>query len=227
MSFSVLPNELVMEFFTWLPLKALIAAQGVNRQWRHLLPLSNLLPARKALLALYLDAVEKEFIPEDTKSHPDNLLQFDRITYLSRLVAKNNNEDLPEEFRVWILEWPCIVMGWMWPGHINFPHPKKDTLGRKCLTYHISGQIMMWLTGFSKSWLVTRDRGAGKYIKGTVRTRSEVTGKVEIASSWVAWLTEMLHKGSQIDSEIMFVCTTLTLSDIAPAAGLSLSTSTW
>jgi hypothetical protein len=111
-----LPNELLLEIFSFLPLKSLISARFVNQRWRQLVPKSDLLPARRALYALYYHVI----------NHP-NFLNTREAT-LSVLGPKIDREGLislwegcgvvvlPEEFKLWLLEWPeKAVFGWMWP----------------------------------------------------------------------------------------------------------------
>lgn len=113
---SSLPNELLMEIITWLPLKSLIAAQGVDQHWRRLTSLAGIMPARRVLLNLYLQAIARDDITSLITSMRAHIHAFDRPSYVAALVAKNGGVDLPEEFRTWILEWPAGVMGWIWPG---------------------------------------------------------------------------------------------------------------
>lgn len=127
MSISTWPPEL-LEIYEWLPLKSLIAAQGVNRQWRHLVPLADILPARRALLDLYIDFVASPVFLPTRPMILENLRPFDREAYIA--IFHNAGLSLPVEFLVWLLEWPNkAVIGCYWPGLPNdlFITPHKNT----------------------------------------------------------------------------------------------------
>lgn len=120
MSISHLPNELLLELFIWLPLPSLLAVLRVSRKWHHLAPLSRLLPPRQALLALFTNTSESDRGTYAKIKH--YLKDFDREAYLVRLTAtlpanSHPGAELPEEFRLWVLEWPAIPLlpGWAWP----------------------------------------------------------------------------------------------------------------
>ncbi|KAJ7137649.1 hypothetical protein C8R46DRAFT_876065, partial [Mycena filopes] len=110
-----LPNELLLQVFPYLPLKALISARGVDTFWRALVLLAELDPVRRSLLDLYLRTIES---PAFTRTRPwvlANLHSFDREAYIDALLDQHNY--VPREFRLWILEWPArAVVGCAWPG---------------------------------------------------------------------------------------------------------------
>ncbi|KII94394.1 hypothetical protein PLICRDRAFT_426471 [Plicaturopsis crispa FD-325 SS-3] len=116
MFISDLPPELLLEIFAHLPhLKSLIAAQGVSRDWRRLLPLSNIRPARRALLELYMHAVNSPSFLATRATILPHVVPFDREAYLENLCY--TPDTLPEQFRLWILEWPArATIGRLWPG---------------------------------------------------------------------------------------------------------------
>lgn len=116
MSILDLPNEVLMEIFTWFPLRSLIVAQGVDQRWRQLAPLVHIMPARRSLLNLYLKAISTPQVLDVVHEMKHHIRIFDRWGYLASLEARNQGAELPEEFRVWILEWPSPVLGWTWPG---------------------------------------------------------------------------------------------------------------
>ncbi|KZP07499.1 hypothetical protein FIBSPDRAFT_875427 [Athelia psychrophila] len=105
-----------MEIVTWLPLKSLIAARGLDHRWRHLTSLASILRARRLLLDLYLQAIANAQVVDTIESIRPHLRPFDRPSYVALLEHKNGGVALPEEFRVWLLEWPSAVIGWAWPG---------------------------------------------------------------------------------------------------------------
>lgn len=110
-----LPNELIMQTITFLPLKSLISTRGVNHKWRTMVGLSNILPGRRALLNLYLDAVESPQFQSARSTVLANLHSFDRDSYLNALTKLGLS--ISEEFHLWVMEWPeRAVLGWSWPG---------------------------------------------------------------------------------------------------------------
>lgn len=121
---STIP-ELLLEIFRWLPLKSLIAAQGVNCQWRHLVPLADILPTRRALFDLYINFLASPvFLPTRTTILSD-MRPFDRDAFVASL--RDGNYSLPDEFLVWLLEWPNkAVIGCIWPG---LPPSERNCIG--------------------------------------------------------------------------------------------------
>jgi hypothetical protein len=110
-----LPNELLLEIFPHFTLKSLIAGQGVCRKWRQLIPLSDILPTRRAFLELYLRVISSPIFPQTRKWTLANLREFNRQEYIDLLLKQHDY--LPEAFRLWILEWPArAVFGCSWPG---------------------------------------------------------------------------------------------------------------
>jgi hypothetical protein len=110
------PNEILLELFSILPLKALIVSSGVDTKWRHLIPLSPIHPARRALLELYYHVIENPGFLSTRVSVIRSLKSFDRDACVAALESLDICV-LPEEFRMWILEWPeKAVFGWVWPG---------------------------------------------------------------------------------------------------------------
>ncbi|KII94389.1 hypothetical protein PLICRDRAFT_36656 [Plicaturopsis crispa FD-325 SS-3] len=121
MHISDLPPELLLEVFAHLPhLRSLIAAQGVNRDWRRLLPLSDIRPARRALLELYMHAVKSPSFLATRETILPQIVPFDREEYLAKLcpAPPHSPDMLPEQFRLWILEWPTrATISRLWPGY--------------------------------------------------------------------------------------------------------------
>ncbi|KAJ7619612.1 hypothetical protein FB45DRAFT_931205 [Roridomyces roridus] len=114
---DVFPPELAAEIFTHLPLKALVAAEGVCRQWKEFVAVADIYPSRRALFRLYQKIVHDPLF-HDVDSRPwlwENLRPFDRQAYLDHILAQHNY--IPEDFRLWILEWPNkAVIACAWPG---------------------------------------------------------------------------------------------------------------
>lgn len=113
---SSLPNELAMEIISWLPLKSLIATRGLNHHWQHLISIATILPARRKLFTLFLKAIAHVQVTDIIESIRPHLRQIDRLTYVASLESKIGGIEIPDEFRVWVLEWPSAVLGWTWPG---------------------------------------------------------------------------------------------------------------
>ena len=110
-----LSPELILAFFEVFPLKTLIAAQGVNKQWRSLVPKTTMLPARRKLYDLYHVAIVSPAFLANRAVLVQKLVPFDRSAFLATLEV--HGRTLPDEFRCWILEWPAkAVIGWTWPG---------------------------------------------------------------------------------------------------------------
>ncbi|TCD69467.1 hypothetical protein EIP91_007593 [Steccherinum ochraceum] len=107
-----LPNEILLQIYPYMPLQGLIAARGVDRRWRSLVSQAYIYPIRQRLLELYLYCLEK---PAFLDSRPDvipHIIPYDRDDYLKFLP-----DVIPEEFELWIREWPAYgVIGWIWPG---------------------------------------------------------------------------------------------------------------
>ncbi|KAJ7983195.1 hypothetical protein DFH06DRAFT_943304, partial [Mycena polygramma] len=98
-----------------------------------LVPLSDISPARRGLLDLYFMIIDS---PVFQQSHPWlllNLRPFDREAYINTLL--DQHDYLPEDFRIWILEWPAkAVIGCCWPGlpHRYYGAEETDGIERMC-----------------------------------------------------------------------------------------------
>jgi hypothetical protein len=115
---ATFPNEVLLQLFAVFPLKSLIIARGVNRRWRHLVPHSAILPARRALLDLYYTVISSPLFLSTRDVVFSSLHPFDRQKYINILLSHNKSAIiLPDEFLFWLLEWPTkAVFGWTWPG---------------------------------------------------------------------------------------------------------------
>lgn len=105
MAFEHLANELLLHFISYLPLKSLVAFRGVNRQWQQLVMVAEIPSARRELLQLYLAIVHSPYFLQTRPWVLENLRPFDRVAYVDALLAQYPR--LPEDFRIWILEWPA------------------------------------------------------------------------------------------------------------------------
>ncbi|KIJ35503.1 hypothetical protein M422DRAFT_212642 [Sphaerobolus stellatus SS14] len=109
------PNELYLELFSYLPLKSLIASRGVCHLWRTFAVEANIPASRRAFLNLYLELVESPYFHRTRPWVLQNLKLFDREAYLFSLV--NQGARLPDQFSLWILEWPAkAAIAGIWPG---------------------------------------------------------------------------------------------------------------
>ncbi|KAJ8515894.1 hypothetical protein ONZ45_g6749 [Pleurotus djamor] len=124
MSLHRFPNELLLALFAEFRLPSLVAARGVCRQWRNLVPATQH-PARVSLLNLYLQIIQEPWFITSRPRVLENLVSFDREAYVRKLEGVdegkgNENSEklvLPEGFRIWLLEWPSkAVFGGTWPG---------------------------------------------------------------------------------------------------------------
>lgn len=94
--FNDIPNEILFEIFSAIPLKGLIAARGVNRTWRNFIQYSSIPPARRALLELYDDVITCSGFIDTREEVISGLHSFDRYrdAYVASL-EKQLNGDLP------------------------------------------------------------------------------------------------------------------------------------
>ncbi|KAF4612028.1 hypothetical protein D9613_003675 [Agrocybe pediades] len=124
LSLDSLPNELLIHIFSFLELKPYLISRGVCKKWQVLLPLADLHPIRWRMLDLYHRMLQA---PEFVETRPwilENLRPFDRQAYIDGLLAQHSTA-IPEEFRLWILEWPAkMAIFGIWPGlpMVRFPH---------------------------------------------------------------------------------------------------------
>lgn len=109
------PNELLLKIYPHLPLQGLITAQGVCQKWRQLVPLSDIPTHRRAFYEFYMKLIQSPLFFRTRPWVLANLRPFDRQAFLDTLLEQYPY--LPEEFTLWILEWPArAVIGCCWPG---------------------------------------------------------------------------------------------------------------
>ncbi|KAJ7865677.1 hypothetical protein B0H13DRAFT_2561845 [Mycena leptocephala] len=114
-NFNDLPPEITLEIFPNMLLKGLISAEGVCRRWKELISQAAIHPVRLALLKLYQKTVSDPLFLPTRPWLLANLRPFDRQAYVDALLAQHNY--LPEDFRLWILEWPArATIACAWPG---------------------------------------------------------------------------------------------------------------
>lgn len=172
-----LPVELILHFFSCLPIKSLIASRGVCKGWRRLVPLADLNPNRRRLLQLFDTIINSPFFLRTRPWTVNNLQDFDRQAYVDALLEQYDK--IPEEFRLWILEWPArVAVRCQWPGlpfvdcrgenierekGINFlanVPPQLSALIYKdadSVVKHIPG-LLIWRADFGTTWLIFDDK---------------------------------------------------------------------
>ncbi|KAJ7932780.1 hypothetical protein B0H13DRAFT_2307440 [Mycena leptocephala] len=139
-----MPTELLLELIPYFCLKSLIAGRLVCQLWRSLIPgdhiklatpLADIDPARLRLLQLY-DRLCKSDVVNERAWTLENLKPFDRQAYLDALL--DQHDDLPEEFRLWILEWPArAAINCYWPG-------LPDTYCSRVLPLNMADPTTLW-----------------------------------------------------------------------------------
>lgn len=118
------PNEILLQIFSFLPLKSLIIGRTVSQEWRRLIPLADINPIRRSFLDFYLNLVDSPIFPQTRPWVLANLQPFDRQQYINDLL--DQHPYVPEAFRMWILEWPAkAVIGCVWPGLPNVYCPSE------------------------------------------------------------------------------------------------------
>jgi len=112
-----LPDEVHFAIQSHMTLPTLLTARAVCRFWHSLIPGAHIPSARLSLLRLYLQAVHSPAFQVTRKHVVSRLQSFDRERAL-RMVAKDGTgDDIPEEFKLWILEWPeRAAFPGVWPG---------------------------------------------------------------------------------------------------------------
>jgi len=102
-----LPLEVLLECFSFMELKSLIISRGVCAGWRELVPKAPL-NARRQLLDLYYGIVNTDCSLKTRDYALESLQPFDRQAFIDNIVT--HYPTLPDDFRLWILEWPSGVI---------------------------------------------------------------------------------------------------------------------
>ncbi|KAL0961141.1 hypothetical protein HGRIS_006113 [Hohenbuehelia grisea] len=115
-SSPVFPNELWLEIIPHLELKPLIAIRCTSRVLRTFAASADIHPYRKSFLSIYLDLIDRPWFLATRPWLLENLRPFDRQAYLDDIAAFPDVY-IPEDFAMWILEWPeRAVIRCLWPG---------------------------------------------------------------------------------------------------------------
>ena len=92
------PNEILLQIFSFLPLKSLITGRTVSQEWRRLIPLADINPIRRSFLDFYLNLVNSPIFPQTRPWVLANLQPFDRQQYINDLLNQHpilRLEDMP------------------------------------------------------------------------------------------------------------------------------------
>lgn len=112
-----------------MELKPYIISHGVCKEWKRLLPLIEMHPIRNRLLELYRLMLRTPCFLGTREWIVKNLQPFDRQAYVDALLSQY--PFIPEDFRMWILEWPArMAIDCMWPG-LPFVDYREYTLRRR------------------------------------------------------------------------------------------------
>lgn len=217
-----IPNELLLEIFSWLPLKSMVAARGVNRLWRELVPSSDILLDRRELYDLFMSMVHSQTLKTELLPKP---LPFDREKYLTDLAKTIPDAELPKEFSLWIREWPSrLVMDWIWPSLpeksnirpiIKCPPASNEiyweerkTVGQKivCATLEmrgleVAGHGCGWTTWLILSGPKKDILGRICVLEGESYYEGEESGGWLSALTWTEWLKKRFERSEKDISE--------------------------
>lgn len=115
---AIFSFEILLQIFSHIQLKSIIKARCTCTLWRQLVPVANLLPARRRLYAIYLEALDSEPFITNRRHVLENLREFDRTDCIAALRYQITH--VPEDFELWIMEWPAkAAFDCFWPG---LPH---------------------------------------------------------------------------------------------------------
>ncbi|KAF8911428.1 hypothetical protein CPB84DRAFT_1957867 [Gymnopilus junonius] len=135
--FDSLPNELRLHCFSFLTLEALIASKAVCAEWRILVPLTDMYPPRRHLYNLYSMVIDNPKPDREAQLYYGRWFEpsFNREEYINSLLKQHHA--IPEEFRIWVLEWPArLIVNNIWPGltlkHCLLDGPSTGGSSRKC-----------------------------------------------------------------------------------------------
>ena len=173
--FQALPVELHLSIFFFFELKPFLLSHGVCKNWKRLLQVTDVHPTRKCMIQLYRQIVNTSGFEKPIKWARENLLPFDRETYVQSLLSQHSF--IPEDFCMWMLEWPSsLPIHNIWPG-LPFLEYRGDTTERphgvNWIAYNGSSPklhavvykyktaesrfvpaLLIWRTDKSTTWLV-------------------------------------------------------------------------
>ncbi|KIJ65040.1 hypothetical protein HYDPIDRAFT_39686 [Hydnomerulius pinastri MD-312] len=216
--FDRLPNELLLEFFTYVPLQTLIHSRGVCSKWRSLTMLSDLLPMRRRLLDLYLSVIESSVFLATRQETLSKLQTFDREQYIRNLGGSLPQFVLPEEFEFYIREWP-LKAAVAWPcfkdilDHYrarNLLHPNRFADDEDVYEYDENSVVTSFRVIALELWMVDSRRyhflvcdktkdSPGRIHFGKVYSSHSgmYLNQGPIAGSWIEWLEQRVKEGER------------------------------
>lgn len=114
-----LPVELEVLCLSFMTVECLIFSSLVCSRWRGLARIADVHPTRRRLFNLYRLMMDRpkpdKLARRYLRQHLDHA--FDREAYIHALERQNPVYGLPEEFRMWVLEWPAkLCINGIWPG---------------------------------------------------------------------------------------------------------------
>ncbi|KAF8886668.1 hypothetical protein CPB84DRAFT_1787314 [Gymnopilus junonius] len=100
-----------------MTLDTLIVSCAVCWDWRRLVPLANIYLPRRRLFDLYWHIINNPKPDKKAQAYYRKKLnhRFNRVAYMNRILRQYPL--IPEEFGIWVLEWPArLVVNGIWPG---------------------------------------------------------------------------------------------------------------
>jgi hypothetical protein len=200
-----LPLDVLLDCFSFMELKSLIISRCVCAEWRKFVPQAPLLRERRRLLDLHYGIINTDYFLKTHDCALQHLQPFDRQAYINNFISQH--PALPDNFRLWILEWPSsVVIHSMWPG---LPHrlrpasrPGVNWLAApqvSALVYHIGTPdvefipgILIWRTSDVATWLILDERPHlfGRVISLSTRGRpqDERGFSGTVVADWNNWV---------------------------------------
>ncbi|KAF9069014.1 hypothetical protein BDP27DRAFT_1326292 [Rhodocollybia butyracea] len=128
MEFEGFPTEILLKIVEQLPLGPLLIFRGVSRQWRDLIPTLEIPRERRDLYNLYMECINTPAFIESRSWITRFLKPFDRLAFIDAIYSQEC-PFIPEQFRLFILEWPemAVIPHW-WPGLPYYYSLKEDAL---------------------------------------------------------------------------------------------------
>ncbi|KAJ3513392.1 hypothetical protein NLJ89_g2978 [Agrocybe chaxingu] len=174
-----LPVELLLHCFAFMSLRALIVSRGVSMEWRRLVGVANVIPARRRLLHLYDTFINSRYFFYTRQWTLDNVKPFDRRGYIDALLRQHSY--IPPDFYFYILEWPERVVVDCWPGLPFVDCPTKTIQRRDGINFlaktppqlstliHTNDEwpnpkvelvpaLLTWRTSHGSEWLIFDER---------------------------------------------------------------------
>ena len=183
-----LPLDVLLDCFSFMEFKSLIISRCVCAEWRKFVPRAPLLRERRRIFDLYYGIINTDYFLKTHDCALEHLQPFDRQALINNFISQH--PALPDDFRLWILEWPSsVVIHGMWPGlpyrlrpvsrpGVNWLQAPQVS----ALVYHIGTPdvefipgILIWRTSDVATWLILDERPHlfGRVISLSTRGRSQ------------------------------------------------------